>query len=189
MFQLSNKAKILILFANAYDMQDDRGRAMQGCSVHYLFWGENGEQLFPHSELDNTRPVGVQRAKVSMDFALRSKVPVAPALYEGEFITVVGGDGKPVLKLQDVSYISDILMFPRILPGMAVPGMVSPENVPSIISESCRLAHKRLLETIGLLPDFESAPVDAPSVESAAVDVPSVEPEVVSSGKSGKGAK
>lgn len=42
-FALTSKAKIMILFANQYDMKDDSGNKVTGCSVHYLFWGENGE--------------------------------------------------------------------------------------------------------------------------------------------------
>lgn len=39
-FALTSKAKIMILFANQYDMKDDSGNKVTGCSVHYLFWGE-----------------------------------------------------------------------------------------------------------------------------------------------------
>ena len=42
---LTNKAKIVILFANQYDMKDEAGNKLSGCSVHYMFWGENGEVL------------------------------------------------------------------------------------------------------------------------------------------------
>ena len=42
---LTNKAKIVILFANQYDMKDETGDKLSGCSVHYMFWGEDGEVL------------------------------------------------------------------------------------------------------------------------------------------------
>ena len=42
---LTSKAKIVILFANQYDMKDEDGNKLAGCSVHYMFWGENGEVL------------------------------------------------------------------------------------------------------------------------------------------------
>lgn len=124
--ELTNKAKILVLFANAYDMQDDRGRSMTGCSVHYLFWGEHGEALLSQSEFNPAKPVGYQRAKCSMDYDLREKLVVAPALYEGTFITVTGGDGKPVLKLKDVAFISHVDFVPHVIPGFFAPGMVDP---------------------------------------------------------------
>lgn len=125
--ELSTKAKIIVLFANAYDMVDDRGRAMTGCSVHYLFYGEDGEAFATQVEFDRDKPVGVQRAKCSADIGLRSKLVAAPALYEGTFVTTVGGDGKPVLKLQDVAYISHLKLQPHVLGGFVVPGMITPE--------------------------------------------------------------
>ena len=36
---LTSKAKIVILFANQYDMKDEDGNKLAGCSVHYMFWG------------------------------------------------------------------------------------------------------------------------------------------------------
>lgn len=125
--ELSTKAQIIVLFANAYDMVDDRGRSMTGCSVHYLFFGEAGEAFATQVEFDANKPVGVQRAKCSADISLRAKLVAAPALYEGTFTTTVGGDGKPVLKLQDVSYISHLKLEPHVLNGFVVPGMKLPD--------------------------------------------------------------
>ena len=42
---LTSKAKIVILFANQYDMKDEAGDKLAGCSVHYMFWGENGHHI------------------------------------------------------------------------------------------------------------------------------------------------
>lgn len=126
---MTSKAKIVILFANAYDMLNEKQKQMTGCTVHYLFWGEDGEQLMEQSEWDPTKPVGVQRAKCSIDATLRNKIPIAPALYEGSFEMAVGSDGKPVLRLKDVAYISNISIKPKVIPGLAVPGMV-PEAAP-----------------------------------------------------------
>ena len=82
---LTNKAKIVILFANQYDMKDEAGNKLAGCSVHYMFWGEDGEVLASEAQFDPTQPVGVQRAKCSVDSVLRNKIVVAPGLYEGTF--------------------------------------------------------------------------------------------------------
>lgn len=119
----TNKAKILVLFANCYDMVAD-GRQVAGCSVHYLFWGEQGEALLEQSEYDVSKSVGVQRAKVSMDSAMRVRVPIAPAIYEGTFETRVGGDGKPVLRLVDIAYYSNVRFTEHVVPGLVVPGMI-----------------------------------------------------------------
>lgn len=125
--EVKTKAKILVLFANAYSMLDGQGRPMSGCSVHYLFWGENGEQLLTQSVWDPTKPVGIQRAKCSISMELREKIPVAPAIYEGDFLMSVGGDGKPVLKLQDIAYVSNVEFKAKVIPGLQIPGMLVQE--------------------------------------------------------------
>lgn len=122
--EFTSKSKILVLFANAYDMKDETGRSVTGCSVHYMFWGEKGEQLIEQSEWDVTKSVGIQRAKCSLDYDIRKKIPVAPAIYEGTFMMTVGGDGKPVLKLTDVAYFSNVEMKEKVVPGLVIPGMV-----------------------------------------------------------------
>lgn len=125
---ITNKAKIVVLFASNYNMLNEKQEQIKGCSVRYLFWGEEGEKLLEQSEWDINKPVGIQVAKCSMDFDLRTKMPIAPALYEGTFEMVVGGDGKPVLKLRDVAYISNISIKPKVVNGLMVPGMVMPEE-------------------------------------------------------------
>lgn len=132
---LTNKAKILILFANAYNMLDEQKRPLSGCTVHYLFWGENGEKLLAQSEWNPANPVGIQRAKCSIDESFRVKIPIAPALYEGTFDMTVGGDGKPVIKLRDVAFISNVEFKAKQVPGLVVPGMVEPEAVAADVSK------------------------------------------------------
>ena len=124
---LTSKAKIVILFANLYDMKDEDGNKLAGCSVHYMFWGENGEVLASEAEFDPTKPVGIQRAKCSVDSVLRNKIVVAPGLYEGTFEMTVGSDGKPVNRLRDVAFISHLEIKPKVLPGFIVQGMIQPE--------------------------------------------------------------
>ncbi len=125
------KAKILVLFANKYDMLDEDKRPLTGCSVHYLFWGENGERLLEESQWDPNKPVGVQRAKCSLDQSVRTKIPMAPAIYEGTFKMTVGGDGKPVMRLQDVAFYSNVRMQEHIVNGLVIPGMVEHPAVPA----------------------------------------------------------
>ncbi len=127
---LTNKAKIVILFANQYDMKDEAGNKLSGCSVHYMFWGEDGEVLASEAQFDPTQPVGVQRAKCSVDSVLRNKIVVAPGLYEGTFEMTVGSDGKPVNRLRDVAFISHLEIKPKVIPGFVVQGMIQPETAP-----------------------------------------------------------
>jgi len=125
---MTSKTNILILFANAYDMLNEKQQQMTGCSIHYLFYGEAGEALHGQSEWDASKPVGIQRAKCSADASVRSKITIAPAIYEGTFEMRVGGDGKPVLRLVDVSYICNVDFSPRFIPGLIVPGMKVPDQ-------------------------------------------------------------
>lgn len=124
--ELKSKAKILVLYAKTYDMLDEKQNQKKGCSVHYLFWGESGEELLEQSEWDIQKGVGVQRAKCSVDYDIRVKCPIAPALYEGEFVMEVGSNGKPVSKLVDLAYICNVDIKPRYVNGLIVPGMVTP---------------------------------------------------------------
>ncbi|MFQ8913536.1 MAG: hypothetical protein ACLR79_13890 [Waltera sp.] len=124
---LTSKAKIVILFANQYDMKDESGNKLTGCSVHYLFWGEDGEAVASEAEFDPSKPVGVQRAKCSVESVLRNKIVVAPGLYEGTFEMTTGSDGKPVNRLRDVAFISHLEIKPKVLPGFIVQGMIQPE--------------------------------------------------------------
>lgn len=134
--EISTKAKILLLFANAYEMTDDNGRYMSGCTVHYLFWGEYGERMATQSVWDLSKPVGLQRAKCSLDKSLREKIPVAPAIYEGDFYMAVGGDGKPVMKLRDVAYVCNVECKEKVIPGMQIPGMVVPAELETAGKDS-----------------------------------------------------
>lgn len=109
MNELSNKMRILVTFANVYDMPAEVGRdAMKGCTVHYFFLGENGEQFKPVPTIDPAMPIGYQRSKVSLDYTMRGKIKAAPAVYDGEFTMTVGGDGKPTLKLVDLEFVQNL---------------------------------------------------------------------------------
>lgn len=126
--EFTTKSKILVLFANAYSLKDETGKSVEGCTVHYLFWGEGGEQLYSISEPNVSKSVGVQRAKVSLPIGFREKIMIAPAIYEGSFQMSIGSDGKPVLKLVDVAYISNVEMKEHVVPGIVVPGMKDPQK-------------------------------------------------------------
>ncbi|MCD8039809.1 MAG: hypothetical protein LUE96_12120 [Lachnospiraceae bacterium] len=92
----TTKSDILVFYVNAIDSKSDDGSQIRGCSVHYLFWGD-GTQLAPTSEPDITKPIGMMRGKSWIDYGLRNKIRIAPALYEGTFQMGVGSDGKPTL--------------------------------------------------------------------------------------------
>jgi hypothetical protein len=120
---MTSKTNILVLFANQYDMLNEKQQQMTGCTVNYLFYGESGEALTEQSEYDTSKSVGIQRAKCSADASIRAKIPIAPAIYEGTFEMRVGGDGKSVLRLVDVAYICNVDFKPHFIPGLVVSGM------------------------------------------------------------------
>ena len=88
------------------------------------FLGESGTALIGQSEPDITKPVGMQRGKSWVDYALRNKIRIAPAIYEGTFVMDVDSKGKPTLKLIDVAYKSNVRMEAYKLNGLVIPGMV-----------------------------------------------------------------
>ena len=93
---LTNKAKIVILFANQYDMKDEAGNKLSGCSVHYMFWGENGEVLASEAQFDPTQPVGVQRAKCSVDSVPHHSTAGGAAREQGNAAGDIGNGGENV---------------------------------------------------------------------------------------------
>ena len=106
MGDLTSKAKIIITYAKTYDMPSENGReARRGTTVHYFFYGENGSGFKAVTSDKVNDPVGYQRAKVSLDYEKRSKIPTAPGVYDGTFEMKLGADGKPVLNLVDVDYL------------------------------------------------------------------------------------
>ncbi len=135
---LTSKADILVFFANAIDTMGEDGSRIYGCTIHYVFLNT---MVSAQSEYDITKSVGMQRGKSWVDYNMRDKVRIAPAIYEGTFEMAVGSDGKPVLKLTDIAYKSHVQFVPYVLPGLEVPGMI-PCDAPD--SASVRAA----LETL-----------------------------------------
>ena len=124
-----NKCDIMVFFANAIDSVGEDGGKIKGCTVHYLFWGDDGVALVGQSEPDVTKSVGMMRGKSWVDYDLRNKIRIAPAIYEGSFTMAVKSDGKPTLKLVDVAYKSNVQMQAYKLKGLEVPGMIPYEDV------------------------------------------------------------
>ena len=103
--EMTSKMNILITYAKSYDIKEEGKEAMRGVTVNYFFYGKEGEQMKPMRSLKPDEAIGYQRGKVSLDYEMRSKIPCAPGIYEGDFIMAIGADGKPVLKLVDVQYL------------------------------------------------------------------------------------
>ena len=37
--------RILLMYANEYDIKDESGRSVRGCTINYYFYGEDGSAL------------------------------------------------------------------------------------------------------------------------------------------------
>lgn len=101
-----NKQRILLMYANEFDMKADDGRPLKGCILNYFFFGENGELL--KAQHDQVGNVGFQRAKSNVDYDMRKQVYCAPGIYDAEFEMSVGSDGKPVLKVSDLYFVGGV---------------------------------------------------------------------------------
>lgn len=92
-----NTMKILVTFANSYDIDGTRGM-----TLNYFFWGEDGEAMT--SKVTPVKdPAGVQRAKCAMPYETREKISFVPGIYEAKMGFRVGSDGKPVMTIEDIS--------------------------------------------------------------------------------------
>ena len=101
------KMQIILLYAAAYSIADEStGQIKEGITCNYYF-NTNLDAI------DNTNGSwGTRPAKGSIDVQLMKKIVKAPALYDAEFEMNVGSDGKPVLKIRDLDYISQVEIVP-----------------------------------------------------------------------------
>ena len=97
------KNPIIVLYANKYRVQDESRRTeVSGISVSYIF----GDSLNPTTDNNGTK--GQRPAKGNLQEHLFDKIINVPALYDGEFDMATDKDGKLVLKLTNVEYVSAI---------------------------------------------------------------------------------
>jgi hypothetical protein len=102
-----NTMKILVTFANVWKM--DSGAT--GCTINYFMFGENGELMEPRDDLSGG-PVGQQRAKCSLDVNMRQKISFVPGIYDAMMSYKIGSDGKPVLTVEDLDFVSPAVIKP-----------------------------------------------------------------------------
>lgn len=119
------KMQIILLYAGQYQIVDESsGEIKQGVTCNYYF----NTDLRAEDNKNGTK--GTRPAKGSIDFLLMKKIKSAPALYEAEFEMQIGSDGKPVLRIQDLDYISDIFI------GVVSSGAPGVSSVPGASSAS-----------------------------------------------------
>ncbi len=100
---METRAQIVLLYASQYEITDEStGEIKRGVTCNYYF-----RDYFSAKNNDNGSK-GMRPAKGSIDFLLMKKIKAAPALYDAQFEMSIGSDGKPVLKVVDLDYVSDV---------------------------------------------------------------------------------
>ncbi len=97
--------QIILLYAGQYQITDEStGEIKQGVTCSYYF------NTDLRAEDNKNGSKGTRPAKGSIDFGLMKKIKSAPALYNAKFEMSIGSDGKPVLKIVDLDYVSDVFI-------------------------------------------------------------------------------
>lgn len=100
-----NKFRIFLFYSGLVDIKAREGHdAVEGVSMEFLFYGEHGEQIEPTVSADGIS--GTRRGKSFLAADKLYKVSYVPGIYDGTFEMSIGSDGKPVLKLVDVDFVS-----------------------------------------------------------------------------------
>ncbi|ERI73723.1 hypothetical protein CLOSYM_04632 [[Clostridium] symbiosum ATCC 14940] len=106
------KQQIILLYAGQYQIVEEKtGEIKSGVTMNYYF----NVDLVAEDNTNGSK--GTRPAKSSADYDLMNKVVKAPGLYDAEFSMNIGSDGKPVLKICDLDFISEIVMQPVTLPA------------------------------------------------------------------------
>lgn len=98
------KSNVVILYASQYSMKDENGRPMEGVSAAYIIGDNLAPVMHPNGAL------GCRPARGSLPLVCWSQLTKVPALYSGTFDMTVGSDGKAVMKLVDVQYVSEVYL-------------------------------------------------------------------------------
>ena len=95
---------ILLYAGQSQNTDETTGEIKQGVTCNFYF------NTDLRAEDNKNGSKGTRPAKGSIDFQLMKKIKSAPALYNAKFEMSIGSDGKPVLKILDLDYVSDIFI-------------------------------------------------------------------------------
>ena len=99
--------KIVVLYAGQYAVVDDKTHEKkEGVSIAYLY-GDNLDAVTHPGGSKGQRP-----AKASFAPGMWDKFTSVPGVYDGIFEPAIGSDGKPVLRLVGVEFLSLVSLTP-----------------------------------------------------------------------------
>ncbi len=100
-------SKILVLYSGVYDIEQEKGDNVRGCSLHYLFVGDDANGFESVHDKSRGNTAGMQRAKCSLPYDIfDQKITYVPGVYDALFEMTTGSDGKPVMKCVDLNFFS-----------------------------------------------------------------------------------
>lgn len=96
------KQPIIILSANPYKITQENGSVNEGVSVTYLAT----DNLNPI--LNDNGSYGYKSAKGSLPGNKINQIISAPALYDADLQITIDKDGRPMIKLEHVDFVSEL---------------------------------------------------------------------------------
>ncbi len=117
---METKTEIIVLSADA-----TKNAEIEGMSVFYTFNTDF------KGVMNSVQSFGQKPGKIWMDFSRIQKIVTAPAKYIGYFGMKVGSDGKPILVLKDLDYISDVRLTPYEQPDPSLTDPNYPKYAPA----------------------------------------------------------
>ena len=124
---ITMESDVIVFCVNPIDSVGDDGKPIKGCSVHYLFCGNDGLGFKTAENIDINAKTGLNRGKAWLDYDQRVKFSMVPAIYRGIFELGAVDDktGKPKLNLIDGAYKANLEIKTFVPEGINVPGMIA----------------------------------------------------------------
>jgi hypothetical protein len=94
--------KCIVLYAAPYSIENNNGSRNEGVSFYYL----STANMAPFKDANNRQGYAPMKDSISKQY--ESAFTKVPAVYDIEYETRRGSDGKPQLKAVGVKYVSDL---------------------------------------------------------------------------------
>lgn len=110
-----DQMKVVVFYASEISIPaTNESNAVNGTSIEYFFFGENGELFEPKPVGIKDTDIGLRRGKAFLDYTVfRDKLLMVPGIYDGTFEMQVGNNGKPTLRLVNLNFVQSVKMVPE----------------------------------------------------------------------------